>query len=84
MSIRRSLLEGAGKCALLTDGKEARLDDCIMRGVRYGVITFSGRTVMRRCVIEEVSEAAILNHHGTEVRLEASRVDGPILRGLDP
>ncbi len=81
--VRRSLFEGATKCALLTDGGDALFEDCVLRGVRYGVITFSGRTVLRRCVIEQVSEAAILNHHGSHVQLDASRVDGPVLRGME-
>lgn len=79
--LRRSVLSDARKCALLTDGGETRVEECTLRDVRYGVIAFGSRPVLARCVIRDVSEAAVLNQAGGDVQLDETSVDGAILQG---
>lgn len=80
--LRRCTLEEAGKCALLVDGGNTLLEDCLLRRARFGVIAFSGSPVLRRCTIAGVQDAAVLEHHDSAVILDDCEVEGAVVKGL--
>jgi hypothetical protein len=65
--IRRSEISHATKACIEAGGDSLLIEDCDLSSSPYGILASGSHAVARRCVIHDVTEAAILLVHGGSV-----------------